>query len=496
MINLARSGRSTKTFINEGLWARTLATRPNIVLIQFGHNDSHASDRPESTDAATDFRDYLRQYVDQARAAGATPILVTPVQRRTYSSNGKLNNSLLPYADSMKEVAAEKKVDVIDLNASSGRLYEQLGTSANDVVANAPKDRTHFNEQGARMMAHLVMQELAQIEPSLARRRLPAGPLARGKIASKPLFRDPVHDGAADPVLCWNHAELRWFMFYTNRRANVSEAAGVTWVHGTKIGIAVSSDGGATWTYRGTANIDYGQGEYSYWAPEVIEHEGIYHMYLTFVPGIFADWSHPRDIIHLTSRDLLDWQFESVLELSSDRVIDACVIRRPNGTWRMWYNNEVDGKSIYYADSPDLYKWQDRGKAMGERPGEGPKVFRWKNRYWMIVDVWKGLGVYYSDDCLTWTRQIENLLEEPGKGPDDEVKGGHPDVVVSGDRAYLFYFTHPGRRSDNQSSDPYDQRRSSIQVVEVEYTNGQITCDRDKPTYIRLLPTAGSTHSP
>ena len=486
MINLARSGRSTKTFINEGLWAKTLQTRPHIVLIQFGHNDSHAADRPESTDAATDFRGYLRQYIDQARAAGGTPVLVTPVQRRTYSSNGKLNNSLLPYADAMKAVAAGRKVDVIDLNASSGRLYEQLGTAANEVVANAPTDRTHFNEQGARMMAHLVMQELTQVKPSLTKELLPAGPLALGKIASKPLFRDPVHDGAADPVLCWNHAEGKWFMFYTNRRANVPGTTGVTWVHGTKIGIAESSDGGANWKYRGASNINYGQGEYSYWAPEVIEHDRTYHMYLTFVPGVFADWSHPRDIIHLTSKDLLDWQFESVLKLSSNRVIDACVIRLSNGTWRMWYNNEVDRKSIYYADSPDLYNWRDRGKAMGERPGEGPKVFRWKGRYWMIVDVWRGLGVYYSDDCVTWTRQINNLLEEPGKGPDDKVKGGHPDVVVSGDRAYLFYFTHPGRRSDNPKSDPYDQRRSSIQVVELEYRDGQITCDRDKPTYIRL----------
>jgi hypothetical protein len=234
--------------------------------------------------------------------------------------------------------------------------------------------------------------------------------------------------------------------------------------------------------------LSVGNGEHSYWAPEVIEHNGTYHMYLTFVPGIFADWSHPRDIIHLTSKDLLDWQFESTLKLSSNRVIDACVIRLSNSTWRMWYNNEVDRKSIYYADSPDLYKWQDRGKAMGERPGEGPKVFYWKNRYWMIIDIWQGLGVYYSDDCVTWTRQVKNLLEEPGKGPDDKVKGGHPDVVVSGDRAYLFYFTHPGRRIDNPKSDLYDQRRSSIQVVELKYMNGQITCNRDKPTYIRLHP--------
>lgn len=488
VINLAKSGKSTKTFINEGLWGKTLEARPNIMLIQFGHNDSHAPDRPESTDADTDFHDYLRKYIDEARAAGVTPILVTPVQRRTYGSNGKLNNSLLPYANAMKAMALEKNADVVDLNASSGRLYEQLGTAPNKVVANAPHDRTHFNEEGARMMAHLVMQELMKIEPRLTNELAPDGPLSLGNIASKPLFRDPIHDGAADPVLCWNHAEGKWFMFYTNRRANIPETSGVTWVHGTKIGIAESSDDGASWKYRDTASIKYGKGEYSYWAPEVIEHDETYHMYLTFVPGIFADWSHPRDIIHLTSRDLLDWKFESTLKLSSNRVIDACVIRLSNGTWRMWYNNEVDRKSIYYADSSDLYKWHDRGKAMGERPGEGPKVFYWKNRYWMIVDVWQGLGVYDSDDCVTWTRQSKNLLEEPGKGPDDKVKGGHPDVVVSGGRAYLFYFTHPGRRNDNPKSDLYDQRRSSIQVVELTYTNGQTTCDRDMPTYIRLHP--------
>ena len=486
VINLARSGRSTKTFINEGLWMKTLEEKPDFLLIQFGHNDSHASDRPESTNAGTDFRDYLRRYIDEARAVGATPILVTPVQRRTYSSDGRLDNSLVVYADAMKAVAAEKKVGVIDLNASSGRLYEQLGPAANDVVTSTPEDRTHFNENGARIMAHLVMQELTQVEPRLVKQLSPEGPAALGKIADKPLFRDPVYDGAADPVLCWNRAEKKWFMFYTNRRANVSNTKGVSWVHGTKIGIAESSDGGATWKYRGTANIGYGQGEYSYWAPEVIEHGGIYHMYLTFVPGMHADWSGTRDIIHLTSKGLLNWKFESVLKLSSNRVIDACVMRLPDGTWRMWYNNEVDGKSIYYADSPDLYKWDDKGKAIGERPGEGPKVFHWKGCYWMVVDVWKGLGIYKSQDCLKWTRQEKNLLEEPGQGPDDQVKGGHPDVVVSGDRAYLFYFTHPGRQSSNNKGSASELRRSSIQVVELESKDDWLSCRRDEPTYINL----------
>ena len=143
---------------------------------------------------------------------------------------------------------------------------------------------------------------------------------------------------------------------------------------------------------------------------------------------------------------------------------------------------------MYCADSPDLFTWKDRGKAIGDRAGEGPKVFRWKDHYWMVVDVWKGLGVYVSDDCQEWTRQEKNLLSEPGQGPDDKVKGGHPDVVVSGDRAFLFYFTHPGRQNTDPKDDVYERRRSSIQVVELEYKNGELTCERDKPTYIRLQP--------
>ena len=311
-----------------------------------------------------------------------------------------------------------------------------------------------------------------------------------GKIAAKPLFRDPVFDGAADPVLCWNRAEKKWFMFYTNRRANEPNTPGVTWVHGTKIGIAESSDGGATWTYRGTADIPHGGEGMTHWAPEVLYHDGTYHMYLTFVPGVFRDWNHPRDIIHLTSKDLLRWQYESTLKLSSGRVIDACVLQLPDKTWRLWYNNEVDRKSIYYADSDDLAAWQDKGKVtgVGERPGEGPKVFAWKGHYWMVVDIWDGLGVYRSTDALHWERQPHDLLKVPGTGPDDQVKGGHPDIVVSGGRAYLFYFTHPGRRGESARGDAAEQRRSSIQVVELGYKDGWLTCDRDKPTHIQLLP--------
>ena len=77
-----------------------------------------------------------------------------------------------------------------------------------------------------------------------------------GLVASKPLYRDPVFDGAADPVVIWNPQVKRWWMFYTNRRANMAGASGVTWVHGTPIGIAESADGGAHWKYFGNAQFD------------------------------------------------------------------------------------------------------------------------------------------------------------------------------------------------------------------------------------------------
>lgn len=324
---------------------------------------------------------------------------------------------------------------------------------------------------------------------------------AQEPVAPKPLFRDPVYDGAADPVVIWNPHTRSWWMFYTNRRANVPGLSGVAWVHGTPIGIAESTDGGVTWKAVGEAKIelpaDLRGATPTLWAPDVVTApDGTHHMFLTVVPGIFEDWQHPRTIVHLTSTDLRLWQNARPLLLASDRVIDAAVQPLPGGGWRMWYNNERDHKSIYYADSADLTTWTDKGKCagVGERPGEGPYVFHWKNSYWMLVDLWKGLGVYRSRDLLHWTAQPDNLLGLPGKGTDDGVNGGHPGVVVSGDRAYLFYFTHPGRAGTIApgDKDSLELRRSSIQVTELIVKDGRLTCDRDQPVSIKLVPPAAS----
>ena len=167
VVNLAKSGRSTKTFIKEGLWQKALAAQPDIILIQFGHNDSHAPTKPEATDANTDYRTNLCRYIDESRAAGATPILVTPMVRRTFAADGQLNDELQRYADAMKAVGAEKNVPVIDLHASSKALVQSLGLAESMKMANKPDDFTHFNAAGAQKMAALVMQELPAVSPAL-----------------------------------------------------------------------------------------------------------------------------------------------------------------------------------------------------------------------------------------------------------------------------------------------------------------------------------------
>jgi hypothetical protein len=309
------------------------------------------------------------------------------------------------------------------------------------------------------------------------------------KAAPKPLYRDPVHDGAADPSLIWNRAEKKWMMFYTNRRADLtsSDPKDVAWVHGTQIGIAESKDGGTTWTYAGTAKIPYGKPDYTYWAPDLVWDRGLYHMFVTVVPGIFHDWNAPREIIHLTSKDLAVWKFESKLPLSSNRTIDPYILKLDDGSWRLWYKDEDDHSNIHYVNSPDLYQWTVGGVAINDRPSEGPIVFRWKGRIWMIVDAWAGLGVYRSSDAVHWTPEKENLLAGAGLLATDRSEGHHADVAISQGRAFLFYFVQQ-EGPDMVPNKPESANRSVLQAVELTEQDGQLKTDRNRPTFVSLDP--------
>ncbi len=294
-----------------------------------------------------------------------------------------------------------------------------------------------------------------------------------------PLFRDPIYDGAADPVIVWNREQKEWWMVYTNRRAT-AEGAGVAWVHGTDLGVAVSRDGGLNWLYRGILEgLDFEWGRNTFWAPEIIYANGLYHMYVSYIQGVPIQWAgHKREILHYTSADLLVWQFEAKLALSSDRVIDACVAELPGGGFRMWYKDEANGSHTYAADSEDLYTWQVKGPVVETHPHEGANVFSLGGSYWMIVDEWKGQGVYRSEDLEHWERNGQ-ILAESGSREDDRGFGFHADVVTAGERAWIFYFTHPGRIPGTDNG--YEGRRSSIQAAELTVEDGKLVCQRDNP---------------
>ncbi|WP_218127008.1 family 43 glycosylhydrolase [Catalinimonas alkaloidigena] len=312
----------------------------------------------------------------------------------------------------------------------------------------------------------------------------PARPALRQ--APAPLFRDPIYDGAADPVLIWNREEQAWWMLYTARRAN-QDGPGVSYCFGTDIGIASSADEGQTWTYRGSLDLEFERGRNTFWAPDVVYHNGTYHLFVAYLPGVRSEWGGVAHIVQYTSPNLWDWTYKGPLHLSSDNVIDATLMQMPDQQWHIWYKDQGNGSITMTATSPDLEHWQVAdGPAIGGGSHEGPKAFRFQGWYWMLTDEWKGMRVYRSKDAKTWEKQ-GLILDGPSDRPEDTPSGAHGDVVVLGDRAYVFYFTHPGRKTHfegERNADnvyPYTKRRSSIQVAPLTLENGTLVSDRSRP---------------
>lgn len=315
-----------------------------------------------------------------------------------------------------------------------------------------------------------------------------------GVLAPKPLFRDPVYDGAADPIVIWNPQVSKWWMFYTNRRANQAQLPNIAWVHGSPIGIAESSDG-ANWSYLGIANFpdlpsECGGKDTTLWAPDIVQgDDGKWHMYLTIVPGVSTKWNLPGFISHLTSTNLRDWKYESKISQLGTRVLDADIIKMDDGKWRMYYKHQNVYSSIKMIESKDLYTWSDPKEAL-KINGEGPISFKWKGYYWLIIDTWNGQTVHRSIDGNTWEVQPGSPLLPDGEGigKDDTTNALHANIVISNNRAYLYYFTHGGRVGPDKNKDGFEQRRTSIQVVELEMNKeGWISANRNQPTYVQLF---------
>ena len=200
VVNLARGGRSTKSFRVEGLWDALLAqvSPRDTVLIQFGHNDASAN-RPERyTEPTAEYPANLRRFVADVRARGGQPVLVTPVAQRRFE-NGRMVETHGPYAAAVKQVARETRTPLIDLNADSQAYFTRVGEEpskryflfyAPGEVAHFPdgkSDGVHFNERGARAAAALVAQRLRALRLPVSRRVRPV------TLASEP----PVRGGPA-----------------------------------------------------------------------------------------------------------------------------------------------------------------------------------------------------------------------------------------------------------------------------------------------------------
>ena len=180
VVNKAKNGRSTKTFLSEGLWKQIMdeATAGDYVFIQFGHNDEVKS-KVNSYTTPEEFTSNLKKYIGDAREKKMIPVLMTPVARRKFDAAGKIEQTHQEYSALVRKLATEEKALFIDLDTQSMQRYQQFGVENSKLLfcqlkpgehPNYPDgkdDNTHFNELGARLIAQLVLKEIRTTIPDL-----------------------------------------------------------------------------------------------------------------------------------------------------------------------------------------------------------------------------------------------------------------------------------------------------------------------------------------
>jgi len=179
--NHAQNGRSTKTFISENRWATLVAKlkEGDYVFIQFGHNDS-AKEKVERYTSPEEYRANLMRFVADVQAKKAIPVLLTPVMRRRFNSEGIFYDTHGVYPDIVRSVATEQKVMLIDMHRKSEqvlkqygpeeskKLFLQLKAGENANYPNGVEDNTHFSPLGAEIMAGLAVEGIREQHVKLA----------------------------------------------------------------------------------------------------------------------------------------------------------------------------------------------------------------------------------------------------------------------------------------------------------------------------------------
>ena len=174
--NRAKNGRSTRTFISEGLWQKLIddVREGDYVLIQFGHND----EVPTKVGRYTTPKAYeanLGRFIVETRNKKANPVLLTPVSRRQFDSSGHIKETHAEYSPIVRSVAKQYNVPLIDMDEKSKALLQKFGPENSKLLflqlepgehPNYPagkNDNTHFNELGARKMAQLVLAGIKEL---------------------------------------------------------------------------------------------------------------------------------------------------------------------------------------------------------------------------------------------------------------------------------------------------------------------------------------------
>jgi lysophospholipase L1-like esterase len=180
--NRALNGRSTRTFISEGVWQKLLsAVRPgDYVFIQFGHNDESKAKTDRYT-SPEEFRNNLIRFVTEARSHEATPVLLTSVARRSFDQQAKFYDTHGEYPDIVRSVAREQHVVLLDAQRASEELVKSYGAEeskklflwvAANESSNYPsgnQDNTHFSPLGAELIAKSIVGLLRQSNLPLAK---------------------------------------------------------------------------------------------------------------------------------------------------------------------------------------------------------------------------------------------------------------------------------------------------------------------------------------
>lgn len=166
--NRATSGRSTKSFIDEGRWAKLLeqVTPGDLVLVQFGHNDEKSKDPKRYTEPFGSYYDNLCRFVADVRGKGGVPVLLTPICRRGFTSDGKVRKSHKEYPDAMKKAAADTKTPLIDMEQLTLEWLESLGKKESEkyfMYSVDGKDNTHLTAAGAEKVSGMVADALNEL---------------------------------------------------------------------------------------------------------------------------------------------------------------------------------------------------------------------------------------------------------------------------------------------------------------------------------------------